>query len=347
MKKLICIMTVFVLVFSFPLMSNAENPSDDDYRVSVEYADDYNYMIKSWSGNVEKRGTLTIGQEFIYSGNYTYGIRLYLGFNIGEYIGEYLSLIQNASSVWVGITFHTRLGFLPNDMLNSKNKLETSFTINNTTSVVETLDFGGSYMGNYSFTPFKLPNNKDLTSSDVVESGFEFYCHTGTPLELREIFLQMVSFTITLYLEGIDGQSYEQFIVITNKMDGVESSVVQLKDEVKVMQGQLGNIEDSINQGFDGVLTPNVSDKVQSDKFGSGMSDKVEQGGNILEDMGQMQKPDIDSVIGDDILSDNEADSMITLMDTVQPILGSALFGRTLLISLILALVAYIFYGKR
>lgn len=126
-----------------------------------------------------------------------------------------------------------------------------------------------------------------------------------------------------------------------------EDSGVDESTEESTENGSGSGGSDDENDKLDSIVTPDPSDKEQADEYGSDMSDKVEQGADVLDQIGQMQKPDIDSVMPDDLLSDNEVDAMGTLMSTVQPLFSSNLFGRTMIVGLIMALVGYIFFGKR
>ena len=102
-----------------------------------------------------------------------------------------------------------------------------------------------------------------------------------------------------------------------------------------------------VSQGFDQLFNPSTSDQNKADQFGSDMSDKLQQGSDVLEQVGEMQKPDIDSAIGDDVLTGDEVDAIGSLMSTINPIFESELIGRVLVIGCIFALLGYVLFGKR
>lgn len=343
MKKIIVLLTALTLIMSFPMVSMASEETEvfEDYQNKVrirlyDINNQWHYTRHADLGKNHKisvNGTLNVYPEMV------------LEFRFGLYAllnSDQKRMLSLADTVT--FTPMWSMDITPIETMSdySYELLETSLEIGGT---VYRDDYEGGTLHNdfplISSSYFELgralkgADNLDtfyytirLKLKPIVTNGYDW--NNGVDYDLNVIVHSLYS---RIELTGIDGGAVQIMLGIEDLQDSVN-------------QG-FSDVQNSINQGFDGVLKPDASDKQQSDKFGSEMSDKVQQGGQILDSMGEMQKPDIDSVMPDDLLSDNEADAMITLMDTVQPVLASALIGRTLLIGLILALIAFIFYGKR
>lgn len=213
------------------------------------------------------------------------------------------------------------------------------------------------YMGQF----YPLLQDVDLTQSGqvftLVYDGEMYVTEGRTDIEEGALFFGNPSMLDNSFEDT--GESFVGVIVLDGayacmiamydaEMDG-KSVQLYFGDQTVTDDGTGGGSggSDDENDKLDSIITPDSNDKEQADKYGSDMSDKVEQGADVLDQIGQMQKPDIDSVMSDDLLSDNEVDAMGTLMNTVQPLFSSNLFGRTMIVGLIMALVGYIFFGKR
>lgn len=344
MKKLMCLITVLTLVLSIPNVALGASPSEDAFDTVVDFKGGVNYILRNGRNNViDRSGWVNNDLEYWYDEFNPYSkIQLEVTFDFTDQINEYIHFISSADNVWISFLWSCDAWFEPSGG-------EGTWTASTNYVVGGNSMMGGDYSEDYGSYPFDGELFESCTVDPVnyyngfrnvpTIDWFDFTLSFELPcygVDYGAVDISFYSFAMVLYMDGVDNQTGDMTIVINNGVKNVEKAVDDVKAEIKVMQGQL-----------DSMIKPSPDDSNKADEFGSGMSDKVEQGGSILEGMGQMQKPDIDSVIGDNILSDNEADSMTILMDTVQPVLGSALFGRTVLISLILALVAYIFYGKR
>lgn len=370
MKKLMCLLTALTLAMSIPLSVGAtgQYPQIDDYKLTFEYNDIYQYRLFTWGGLIEMQGYKNVGDRVSLGANFTDGFFLALIFDIDSYLDKYLFLINNSTNAWLQITLDIDMSMLPAGSGNG-NTVELDLYRNGVKTITNTTQFDGGIVSGYNaFSPCEITDLKNLKESDYVETALLFNSYTGGGLMYRSCNYVLRSYTITIYLQGIDGQDADQFIVISNDIKNVETAVNNVRDEVKKMQGQLDNIDNSINQGFgqmgdkldsvqgsinqgfDGVLNPDKGDIDRNDQISDDLADNKNEVNNIIDAMGSVDKPNVDDAFGlvdPEQIVDLEDDSVQEMAGIIASVTGNSVIKNYLMLLFGIALVSFIFFGKK
>lgn len=266
-KKTILILVLVICVMSVPMTAGATGiyPTIDDYKIVVEYEDDI--LLRAWSPYDEQavNRNVSIGENFSFVLPSPYS-RVRFNFFLYDYLLKYSTLIKNATNAWLQITVDLFLD--QGKSLYSSNGSGVAswyYSVSGNTYNASSTLYDGWMNGEILMSPCDLGSL--LRNHDVddfyVGLTFDNTLNTQNQYNVKGY---VSAFTATLYLQGIDGTDADQFIVITNGLEDIESAVNNVRDEVKKMQGQLDNIDDSINQGFDNVTQKQdtIIDKITS-----------------------------------------------------------------------------------
>lgn len=367
MKKLICILIVLVLALSVPrvaLASEVSYPTGDDYRFEIN--PDEPLWISIWGYNWDNGGSLDngkVGQHYSRSFN-SKGYRARVGFYLGSYLDKYQALLASATKAW----FSVKLDMTITSNVSGNGTIRGYYSYNGTDYDATNTTYSGSSSGEALFSPVDLKTLlSDWEQGDRFNPKYDFTLPLASATDVSvDIVVNNVVFIF--YLQGIDGQDAEQFIIISSGLADIKSAVDEVKKEVKVIQGQLDNIDNSINQGFDsmggkldgvqdsinqgfnGVLTPGADDKDAANDFKDQVDSNKQEASDIKDQLDSVNKPDADELrdqVNPDQFIDKDDESVVEMNAVIASVFDLKILGKYIMVLLGLGLVSLVFFGKK
>lgn len=333
-KKLVCMIAVITIVFAVPGVAKAADSylPDSDYKIVIDYQSPIAVRYFNWNWVSHDTKYVSMGDRLDFGANFILGVRIEIQMNLYPYIQKYLPIIENATNAWLMVSFDLGVdsGFTVSDSVSTRNMY---YYINGTQYDGFSSSYNGSFDGVIYYSPFDFgtafSDDKPIESFSTL---LGFYANTGEGASYYDTSVIVRSYSATIYLQGVDGANADQFIVITNDLKNVDASVQQVKNEVKVMQGQLDNIQSDINSGFDEV--GGKLDNIQSDintgldnvtgaingsgADTSGMDNGMAQLGGQLGDLGDVEDElgglIMDKVEVPDLILTNDQSSALSLL---------------------------------
>lgn len=356
MKRILILILVFALTVSFPCVVLAsEVLTGDEYKVDVHYTG--NFVMGFWASGYTQNtvSSKSFNQDWSVSLSDTTQSIIRTTFYFDEIIDSYRSLFQNASNVWFSTHFN---GVIDSGGVASSGFCELYYQFDNDAfNLVDSSDFSTGYLnGDLDFAPVDIKSSLKSESWDELKIFYNFTTNFRSAQDASP--LAMVrDFSCIFYLQGIDGQGYDQFIVITNDLNNINSSVIQVRDEVKVMQGQLDNIQSDINSGFnevsgklDSMLTPDSDNQQAVDQMGGQVDSNKQEAEDIKNQIDSMAKPDPDDLIDQidpDQFIDKDDEAVQEMTGILASVTGSKVIKNYLLLLIGVGIVSFVVYGKK
>ena len=316
-KKLVCMIAVITIVFAVPGVASAnENvPSGDDFRISVEHSGAVYVNIYTSNYDIVYRGYITNNESVNVTAPFGDVLMLSAEYDFTGPLQPYFQLISSASNVWVSYAFEFTQVIDP--MIDEAWSLIWCNYDNGNGFQQFLLDeyplsgMAGVFDGNHITSPIDI--------ADVFRGGGEFdYLQIAQRINISTSPSKMYDYqfipkamSLIVYLQGVSGSDANMFLVVDSGIKNLDASIQQVKDEVKVIQGQLDNIQSDINTGFDNVT--GAINGAGADT--SGMDNGMAQLGGQLGDLG-----DVEDQLGGLIMDKVEVPDLILTNDQ-----GSAL----------------------
>lgn len=356
MKRILILILVFVMTASFPCIAFASSlPSGDEYKVNVHYTG--NFVIGFWASGYTQgtSSSKSFNQDWSVTLSNTTQSIVRTTFYFDEIIESYRSLFENATNVWFSTNFN---GVIDSGGVASSGFCELYYYLdNNAFNLVGSSDFSTGYLnGNLNFSPVDIKSALASESWDELKIFYNFTTNFKSAQDASP--LAMVrDFSCVFYLQGINGQSHDQFIVITNDLNNIDASVKQVASEVKVMQGQLDNIQSDINSGFnevggklDSMLTPDSSNQQAVDQMGGQVNNNKQEAEDIKNQIDSLDKPDPDDLIDKidpDQFVDSDDEAVQEMTGILASVTGSKVVKNYLLLLICVGIVSFVVYGKK
>lgn len=338
-RKLVLVALIVVISIS-SFTSQASSPSDQDYRVTIDYSGDIYFDMWDYHWNLKASDpTLQLGERKSVSFYPAGTARARFEYDFTDLLSDYYPFMSTATNVWMSLkvdmdqsTIGTSSGgfsaiYSHYDIGGGVvEDLWYSETFSGNSAGVVQLpiyDFGDKLRGIRDFESFAIIQRIDINSN---ATDFEYVARVN-------------SFALILYLEGVSGTNIDMTIVIDGGLKNIESAVDGVKDEVQAIKGQL-----------DSVLTPDQDDQDAANGFLDKVEDNKQDAADINDQLSSVSRPDPGNLrdeVNPDQYIDKDDASVQEMSGLIASVFDIDVMVRYILVLLGLGLISLVFFGKK
>ena len=378
MKRILILILVFVTTASFPCIALASDaqPSENDYMINLEPSAAINYILfkEDYTKLIDRY--INFGKSQYISSSFGSLAMVSIEYDFTETLRPYFGLMSTSSNVWFKFDAEFVQFTDPSPLADSM-KIYTNYDVGN--GFVQYTVMGNSDINNgnnvLNSPAYSLGNqflNSDTLSYLTIQQRIDI---DTNPDRLYDYEFIAQSFSLIVYIEGVSGSDVGLYLVIDGGFKDINDSLTDLKSEVNAMQGQLGNIDNSINQGFDNLgnqiggvqddinsgfnevggkldsmLTPDSNNQQAVDQMGGQVDSNKQEAEDIKNQIDSLDKPDPDDLIDQidpDQFIDNDDEAVQEMTGILASVTGSKVVKNYLLLLICVGIVSFVVYGKK